>query len=223
MFDTIFSENLTSKLIQKTSCELINKFNTPIDICEIGCGNGNISNFLIKNQKNKNNYFLSDISEKSVNAAKKNINYSKIKFKTGQFLYPWHGYKFDLIICDISAINDDVARKSNWYNGVICDAGLDGLKNVSIVLKNIKNYLNISGYFILPLISLSDHKKLKENLKFYFESIIEVNKTDWPLPNFFQDNIHQFESLKKLGLIDFNQSFGINIAFTSVIVCSKIK
>ena len=36
--------------------------------------------------------------------------------------------KYDLIISDVSSISY-VAEKSEWYKGVVCDSGKDGLKN----------------------------------------------------------------------------------------------
>ena len=67
----VFKENLTSKCLQKESLKILNKLKKK-KILEIGCGDGNISNFLIKNQnKNSHSFYLSDISKKAVDSAKK--------------------------------------------------------------------------------------------------------------------------------------------------------
>ena len=50
---SIFKENLTSKLLQEASIKIVNKQNSISKILELGCGDGNISKYLLKNQKRK--------------------------------------------------------------------------------------------------------------------------------------------------------------------------
>ena len=47
----IFKENLTSKILQENSLMVLNSFNVEKKVLEIGCGNGNITKHLLKNQK----------------------------------------------------------------------------------------------------------------------------------------------------------------------------
>ena len=69
----IFKENLTSKYLQKETFKVLERSKKPKKILEIGCGDGNISRFLIKNYKKFGHSFsLSDISEIAVKTAKKN-------------------------------------------------------------------------------------------------------------------------------------------------------
>ena len=69
---SVFKENLTSKILQKEGLKILNKSKKNLNILELGCGNGNISKFLIKNCEKKNHkYFLSDISTDAIKAAKK--------------------------------------------------------------------------------------------------------------------------------------------------------
>ena len=51
----IFKENLTSKLLQEASIKVVNHQNSISKILELGCGDGNISKYVLKNQK-KNKY-----------------------------------------------------------------------------------------------------------------------------------------------------------------------
>ena len=161
----IFRENLTSKILQQKSSLIINKYKKEIDILEIGCGDGNITNFAINKRKIDHNFYLSDISNYAVSAAKKKIKYKKCKFKSGKWLDPWKDKKFDIIISDVSSINDFIANKSPWYKGVICNSGTDGLRNIEKIISNIENNLKKNGKFILPMISLSNEKKLIKLLK----------------------------------------------------------
>ncbi len=163
----IFKENLTSKLIQIHSNKIVKKYKNKKKILEIGCGDGNISNYLIKNNKIKHKYYLSDISNNALKKAKKNISYKNAYFRVGKFFNPWkdNAYKFDILISDISSINDTVAKLSPWYKGVVCNSGQDGLKNIKIILDQVTFFMNKKSYFIIPVISLCAHKKLDKILK----------------------------------------------------------
>ena len=68
----IFKENLTSKLLQKQALKILKK-QSKKNVCEVGCGDGNISNYLISNLKKKHYFYLSDISRNAINAAKKKL------------------------------------------------------------------------------------------------------------------------------------------------------
>ncbi len=222
----IFKENLTSKLIQESSIIILNSGNkNPKHVLELGCGNGNITKFLIKNQKYKNNFYCSDISKEAVNFANKNINYSRIFFKHGSIFEPWRSenLKFDIIISDVSSISEPVAKKSPWYKGVVSDCNLDGLKNVKMILNEISNYLSKDGFFLLPIISLSDINKLKKYLREIFEEVLFTKKIYWPMPKFFAENLKTFQALIDEKKIHLDYKFGSYYAFTYTAICSKFK
>ena len=217
----VFEENLTSKILQENSLSILNKyFKNKIDILEIGCGNGNITKFLISNQLKKNFYYLSDISKEAVEVAKKSIKYDNVTYKVGSYFNPWKR-KFDLIISDVSSISDFVAKKSDWYKGVVCNSGTDGLKNITKILNSVDKYLNSNGIFILPIISLCNEKKLISLLKSNFKKVTFSKKILWPLSNFFQKNFEEYEKLRKEKKINFIKKFSMNIAYTYSASCKK--
>ena len=219
---TVFKENLTSKILQIDVLKLISSSKKKLNILEMGCGNGNISKFLIENQTIiKHNYFLSDISSQAIKSAKKNINYDKSVFKVGPFYESWNNYKFDLIISDVSSIADDVAIHSDWYKGVTCDSGKDGLKNIELIINQTKEFLNKEGRLIFPIISLCNVKKLKKITSKNFIKIKYTKKKMWPLPKFFSNKIDIFLKLKKNNLIEYDEKFGIFIAYTHTAICQK--
>ena len=218
----VFKENLTSKLLQKETLIILRKLKKK-DICEIGCGDGNISNYLIKNQANKHHYFLSDISELAIKHAKKNIKYDKITFKVGSLFVPWREKKFDIIISDVSSLSQVVANKSPWYQGVKSNCGIDGLKNVDKIIKQLDKNLKPNGIFIIPLISLSSTDQLKKVLKLKFKDYRETKKIYWPIPIFFKQNINLFDKQLKKKIIYYQEKFGTYLAYTSVAICKKMK
>ena len=137
---SVFKENLTSQLIKETAINIINKKKNSIKILELGCGDGNISRYIFEKQKiKKNKFFASDISKKAIKIAKKK-NKKKINFKTGDLFNPWQGEKFDVIISDVSSINDTIALLSPWYKNIICSSGEDGLKNIKNILKQLPKF-----------------------------------------------------------------------------------
>jgi methylase of polypeptide subunit release factors len=220
--EKIFKENLTSKLLQLESLKILkNKKNKKI--CEIGCGNGNISNFLIKKIKYDNFFYLSDISQKAIQIAKKKIKNDKVFFKHGDLFKPWKKEKFDIIISDVSSINQIVADKSPWYKDIVSNSGKDGLKNVKKIIKCLKNNLKPNGILILPLISLSNVTLLKKILNTKFKFVNESKKSYWPLPNFFKKNIKIFKMMKKQKVITYLKKYNIYIAYTSVAICKYLR
>jgi SAM-dependent methyltransferase len=218
----VFKENLTSKLLQREALIILRKLKKK-DICEIGCGDGNISSYLIKNQINKHHYFLSDISELAIKHAKKNIKYDKVIFKAGSLFVPWKGKKFDIIISDVSSLSQVIANKSPWYQGVKSNCGIDGLKNVDKIIKQLDKNLKPNGIFIIPLISLSNTDQLKKVLKLKFKIFKETKKIYWPIPLFFKQNIDLFDRLRKKKIIYYEKKFGTYLAYTSVAICKKMK
>ena len=65
----------------------------------------------------------------------KKINKSNVTIKN-RLIMSLGKNKFDIIISDVSSIADDVAKYSDWYVGVKCDSGKDGLNNIKKFLKN---------------------------------------------------------------------------------------
>jgi len=222
MKKSIFKENLTSKLLQKQSFNVLKHIQNK-KICEIGCGDGNISNYLIKNIKKKNMFHLSDISSLAVKRAQKKINYDNVEYKIGDLFKPWKKKKFDIIISDVSSLNQTIAEKSPWYKGVESNCGQDGLKNVKKIIKALDNSLKKNGTLIIPMISLSNTEKLRKLLKYKFKIFKETEKVYWPIPNFFKKNIILFNKLLKKKEVYFENKFGRYIAYTSVAICKKIK
>ena len=204
----IFKENLTSKLLQKHSLNIVIKLKDK-NICEIGCGDGNISNYLIRNSNKDNFFHLSDVSSLAVEQAKK-IRNKNVKFKTGDLFKPWGDKKFDLVISDVSSLGQSIAKKSPWYQGVESNCGKDGLKNVKKIIKNIKHNLKKEGTFVIPLISLSNTDKLRKMLKSKFKIFKETEKVFWPIPIFFRQNINEFDQLLKKKIIYFENKKSVS-------------
>ena len=213
----IFKRNLTSKILEEQSSIIISKKKTSISILEVGCGDGNISLNLAKNFPN-NNYSASDISDEAISQAK-SLNNTSVYFSVGSGIDCWLDQKFDLVICDISAISEEIANLSDWYNGISCNTGQDGLDVVKPVIQNVKNILNPGGIFLMPIISLCNVILQKEMLKIAFSSVKYSKKVDWPLPK------NLLVSMDKKGIdlnsnhLNIDRKFDIIIASTYTAIC----
>ena len=179
--DKVFEPNLTTKLIME-SCDKLN-FKKKKKVLDLGSGSGIIGIFLKKKYKEKIDLYLSDYSDDAIKVIKLNLKISKIKavVKKSDVLKNWKEEKFDLIINDISAIDKEIANKY-WYNKFIPhDCGKDGIKLSKIFLSTVKKNLNKNGIILMPIISLSNFKKITDSFYRKFNSKLLIKK-EWPTP-----------------------------------------
>jgi len=214
----IFKRNLTSEILEEESLKVIAHFESSISILEIGCGNGNITRNLIKKFP-RNKYHASDISQEAISYAKKLDVNNSIDFRVSSGIDSWIDKKFDIVICDISAISEIIADLSDWYDGVSCKTGISGLDIVNPVIKNVKNILTNNSFFIVPVISLCNVTLQKKSLCKTFSSVQYSKKRKWPLP---KDLLYKMEE-KSIKLdsdfLDVESKFDMVIASTCAAIC----
>ena len=217
----VFQRNLTSVLLEKAFRDYLGKCPNGVQVLEVGCGDGNITRAVASDLMG-NKYFASDISKEAVEAARNlcSLEVSRIiEFRSSRDLDAWTGKKFDVILCDISAINQRIAELSDWYIGVDCETGDDGLGAIRPIIECVKDYLRPKGAFILPTISLSNTNELDDLLRSVFRSVTLVEKKDWPMPeNLSEAILNNNISGKGLNWTTKNK-FGIEIASTGVLLC----
>jgi len=219
---SVFQRNLTSILLEKALRDHLKKYpKLDLSVLEVGCGDGNITR-AVANDFKGNKYFASDISKEAIETAKSQCSFEirqVIDFKVSEGLSAWKDKKFDVILCDISAINQKIADLSDWYIGVKCNTGEDGLESIKPIILNAKDYLQSGGVFILPTISLSNTVELGNLLSARFSSIKLVESKDWPMPiNLSKAIIHHDIPDKGINWSTKNK-FGIEIANTGVLLC----
>ncbi len=187
-------------------------------ILDLGCGSGIISIILANKIKN-NSFYASDISNKAFECSKKNFLYFKIngEVKKGNMLNPWSNYKFDFIINDVSGISSSIAKKSKWFKNVPALTGVDGTNLTISVIKNSIKFLNKNGCLYLPLISLSNEKKIIDQAKKYFKKSKIISKNYWFLPADLEKYKKLLNTLKKKKKINFEYKFGKYICYTKVL------
>ncbi|MFL2790427.1 MAG: methyltransferase [Paracoccaceae bacterium] len=220
-----FKPNLTTQLILRSVIKMTRENTSKFkSVLELGCGTGVISAYLAKYGylKNVSQLSLSDISIEAVSASQsnftKNVGRStnfELTFKSGKGLNPWSGNTFDLIINDISAISDEIAGLSDWFDCATCEAGRDGIDNTLEIIHRGEEFLNNGGTLIFPVLSLCNVKKLDDILfkKGYKTSLLQKQK--WPLPSsMLKTHKSRLLMMKKNGYINFEEKFGQFIAET---------
>jgi|TARA_Y100000294_G_scaffold56551_1_gene53562 methylase of polypeptide subunit release factors len=217
----VFKPTGTSDLLLEASLHYISKKD---DILDLGCGSGIIGIKIAKTKKIKKKIFFSDISKFAVRNTKLNCENNKINYeiKIGSRLKPWLGRRFDLIVCDVSGIADDVARISPWYNkSIVNKAGKEGINNIINILKNFKKNLNPKGKLIFPLISLSNEDKVLFYLKRKFNKYRVLKTKYWPIPKRMYKSKKLLLNLDKHKKIKIFEKYGLIIFSTKIIMVKK--
>lgn len=217
---SIFQPNLTSQL----SCETaILKIKKNFKVLDLGCGSGIIGIAIMKHFNNIEMY-CSDLDKKSVKIAENNFIKQKLiaDVRVGNLFDPWKGKRFDYIINDVSGISSIIAKKSAWFmNKVPCNSGKDGTDLTISVIKESPIYLTKKGLIQIPLISLSNVKKVVKIAKRIFSEINIIKSKDWFLPPGMENLLKIMNKLKLKKYINFEKKFGRIICNTSIAVCRK--
>ena len=159
------------------------------------------------------------MSKNSIICCKENFKKFKIQgeVKTGSMFKPWADYKFNYIINDISGISSTIAKKSKWFRYVPSSSGTDGTKLTIKIISDSLRYLDKNGKMYLPLISLSNTKKILNFAKKKFNKIKVVSKNQWFLPNDLEKYNNLLFKLKKKNQISFDYKFGKFICYTNIL------
>ena len=191
-------------------------------ILDLGCGCGIVGISIAKKLKIKSKIFFSDISNKAckntlINCKRLNIN---SEVRVGPLLEPWKNKKFDYIISDVAAISAEISKISPWYKNCVNNSGYDGSDHIINIISNSKKYLHKNGKLIFPIISLSNEKKIKSNLKKNFKKIKKISSQTWPMPKSISKKILLLNKLKKNKIISFESKLGL-LTFRTDIYSAK--
>ena len=213
----VFIPTATSDFIVNDFLKL-NKTIKNKKILDLGCGSGIIT-IALANKLKKNKFYASDLSKNSTICCKKNFSKFNIdgEIKNGNIFSPWKNYKFDFIINDISGISSKLAKKSQWFNNVPISSGIDGTKLTSKIIKESSSYLNNKAILYLPLISLSNNKKILNIAKKNFKKIRIISDNKWFLPLEMEKHSKLLFNMRNKEEINFEYKFGKFICFTKIL------
>ena len=214
---TIFKRILTSKILEDTALEVLSKKSTCRKCLEVGCGDFNISSNLFKNFPSWS-FSGSDISDEAINIAVKNDIKNIFDLRVGELFEPWVGEKFDIIISDVASISEVVASYTDWYDGVSCNTGLDGMLLIEKIIISAKDHLLDDGVFIIPYISISDVDKQKKILEENFSNVEYVNEKEWPLDSYVATQLQRWSKKNSKKYWTLKKVLDLNVAFTGAAI-----
>jgi methylase of polypeptide subunit release factors len=213
--DKVFTPTGTSKVLVEAIIENVKEKRKILDL---GCGCGAIGLSLFKNNIVKEPIYASDISKEAVSNFTTNSEKYNCKsiVKQSHLLNEWEEGQFEMIVCDVSAISEEVAKFSNWFDVTSCKTGADGSVLMKEIFENVEKYIKKPGHFYFPIISLSNVDLIKEYSFSKFKNIKKIKRFNWPLPEEMLKHFKTLKELKEKKFVDFKEVLGMVICYTDV-------
>ena len=128
----------------------------------------------------------------------------RITFMHGNLFEPLGDLRFDVIVDDVSAVTEDVARLSRWFPRGVPSGGEDGTVNTVEMLLASKRYLKPGGFLLFPVLSLSRQARIIEVARqVYGERLVRVASRRIPFSADLKNNLSELQHLRSQGLIEF--------------------
>lgn len=185
---------------------------------DLGCGIGIVGIVLAHGGVIRPPVHASDLSAEAVELAARNYAAHGVDavVRRGSLFEPWAGEKYDLVIDDISGVAEPVARLSPWFDNVPCDSGRDGTRLVCDVIEQAPAHLRPGGRLVLPVLSLSNRRKILDTAAKTFRNVDLLARKEWPLPKSMGAHAQELRALAAQGLIEVTEKFGMLVWSTEV-------
>jgi SAM-dependent methyltransferase len=216
----VFEPNTTTRLLINSVLSIID---SKKKILDLGCGTGAVAISLFKEGVSGNKIYASDLSQEATECCLENAKgYNcDADIRTGSMFEPWLNEKFDVVVDDISAISEDIAKISPWFPGVPCSTGKDGTDLITKIITESKKHLKSDkSLFFFPVLSLSNVDQIVRDAKNNFKYVELIKRESWPLPEDLVPHIELLEGLLDENAIKFERKFGMVICYTEVYCAS---
>lgn len=199
----LFRPTLTTTIL---TAQLTNESLENRTVLDLGCGIGPIAIGLALSGAAQvyGTDVMLEACELALVNAKLNRVADRMSILSGNLFEPVRGLRFDVIIDDVSAVAEDVARLSTWFPSGVPSGGEDGTVHTVHMLRASPQYLKPDGFLLFPVLSLSRHRRILEVAKdVYGDCLIRVASKRMPFSLELKNNMFHLEELRELGLIEF--------------------
>lgn len=204
----VFRPTLTTRLLLEQVLASGVAGKTALDL---GCGSGPIAIALA--MAGAVRVHASDVMAQACELTRRNVLANgladRIDIVTGSLFAPFGGRRFDVIVDDVSGVAAVVAAKSSWFPDEVPLGGADGADLAVQMLTEAGAYLNPGGALYLPVLSLSNARRIVEAAERHFPRRVERLASKLvPFSPALNDHLELLLGLKRDGVIDFEQVRG---------------
>ena len=172
---------------------------------DLGCGCGVVALALRRFVVPEGTVAASDISPAAVELARRNAANASVQLdvRCGSLFEPWSGERFDLIVDDVAAMAEPLARISPWYPPEIAsDAGEDGTRWITSVLREAPAHLEPGGRIVFPVLTLADQARTLEVARETFREVRLVEEEWYPVAGELAARADLLEDLERRGTVE---------------------
>ena len=172
---------------------------------DLGCGCGIVALALRRFVLPAGRVGASDLSPSAVeltrrNAARLGLD---VEVRCGSLFEPWAGERFGLIVDDVAAVAEPIARRSRWYPAQVpSDAGEEGTRWICRVLEEAPRHLEPGGALLFPLLGLAGREEPLERARRAFEEVRLVEEEWYPLAPELAEHMDLLEDLARRGVVE---------------------
>ncbi len=192
----VFYPTSTTVLLLRAARGLALK--APRSVLDLGCGSGVVAIALAKEFGSNCAIHASDLSPAAVSVTRENAQQHglSIDCRCGNLFEPWTGHRFDLIVDDVSAVAEPLARSSPWYPAEVpSEAGRDGTRWILQVIDQTPEFLTNGGCLVFPVLTLAREDTVIARARVNFRQVKQLEEQWYPLT---EELLAQFPLLEQL-------------------------
>ncbi|HEY7461112.1 MAG TPA: methyltransferase [Gemmatimonadota bacterium] len=190
---------------------------------DLGCGCGIVAIVLRRHVLPTGRIGASDLSQAAVELARRNSERlgADLDVRCGSLFEPWKGLRFDLIVDDVSAVAEAIARSSSWYPPQVpSEAGDDGTRWITKVLEQAPEFLEPGGRLFFPVLTLADEAKTLAAARARFAGVTQLDEEWYPLGPDLAPRLDLLQELAERGVVQLRKRGSRWLWATKVFVAS---
>jgi release factor glutamine methyltransferase len=200
--DVFHPTSTTRLLLRATRRQALPRIRAALDL---GCGCGIVALVLRRFLVPEGAVGASDLSPAAVALTRKNAAGLGLELdvRCGSLFEPWQGVRFDLIVDDVAAMAERVARLSPWYPAAVpSEAGEDGTRWITAVLREAPRHLSPGGVIVFPVLTLADQARTLAVARERFGTLRLLEEEWYPLGPELAARLDVLQELATRGIVE---------------------